>query len=192
MLKGHATLAKILRISIPLILTALWIAFIWSNSLKNGVESGEDSGRVYTIVSKTTESLGLGTPISEHSIRKTAHFTEFAILGVLFCADLICLRAVCFDQKVYVSAPLLLCSIPASVLFASADEFLQNFSDGRGPSVKDVLIDTAGALCSTIIFIAVFILVRFIHKKRCEARVKNQYALLHSNNHVQIGASIKK
>ena len=165
MSKGHATLIKILRISIPLTLTVLWIAFIWSNSLKTGVESGEDSGRVFTIISKTTESLGLGTPISEHFIRKAAHFTEFAILGALFCADLVCLRAISFKQRLCVSAPLLLCSVPASALFAAADEFLQSFSDGRGPSVKDVLIDTSGALCATIIFISVFALVRFIHNK---------------------------
>jgi len=166
MSKGHATLIKILRISIPLTLTVLWIAFIWSNSLKTGVESGEDSGRVFTIISKTTESLGLGTPISEHFIRKAAHFTEFAILGALFCADLVCLRAVRFTQNMYVSAPLLFCSVPASALFAALDEFLQNFSDGRGPSIKDVLIDTSGALCATIIFIGIFVLVRFIYKKR--------------------------
>ena len=168
MSKGHATLIKILRISIPLTLTVLWIAFIWSNSLKTGVESGEDSGRVFTIISKTTESLGLGTPISEHFIRKAAHFTEFAILGALFCADLVCFRAIRFTQNMYVSAPLLLCSVPASALFAALDEFLQNFSDGRGPSIKDVLIDTSGALCATIIFIGIFALIRFIHKKRCE------------------------
>ena len=166
MSKGRSTFIKILRISIPLIITVLWIAFIWSNSLKNGVESGEDSGRVFNTVSKITEFFGFGTPISEHFIRKAAHFTEFAILSALFCADLVCLRAVSFGQKVYVSVPLLLCSVPAGALIASADEFLQSFSDGRGPSVKDVLIDTSGALCTTLIFVAIFILVRFIHKKR--------------------------
>ncbi len=168
MAKGRATFIKILRIALPLLLTALWIAFIWSNSLKTGVESGTDSGRVFTAISKITAALGLGTPISEHFIRKAAHFTEFAILGSLFCADIVCLRVVSFKQKLYVSVPLLLCSVPASALFAASDEFLQRFSDGRGPSVKDVLIDTSGALCATIIFIGVFVLARFIHKKRSE------------------------
>ena len=166
MSKGRSTFIKILRITIPLIITVLWIAFIWSNSLKNGVESGEDSGRVFNTVSKITEFFGFGTPISEHFIRKAAHFTEFAVLGALFCADLVCLRAVKLTQKVSVSVPLLLCSVPASTLFATADEFLQNFSDGRGSSAKDVLIDTSGALCATLIFVAIFILVRFVHKKR--------------------------
>ena len=166
MSKGRATFIKILRIALPLLLTALWIAFIWSNSLKSGVESGEDSGRVFAAISKMTNAIGLGTPISEHFIRKAAHFTEFAVLGALFCADLVCLRAVKLTQKVSVSVPLLLCSVPASTLFATADEFLQNFSDGRGSSAKDVLIDTSGALCATLIFVAIFILVRFIHKKR--------------------------
>ena len=165
MTKGRATFIKILRIALPLLLTALWIAFIWSNSLKNGAESGEDSGRVFTAISKITSAIGLGTPISEHFIRKAAHFTEFAILGALFCTDLVCLRVVNFKQRLYISTPLLLCSVPTSALFAAADEFLQSFSDGRGPSVKDVLIDTSGALCAAIFFIAAFALLRFIHKK---------------------------
>ena len=123
MTKGRATCIKILRIALPFLLTALWIAFIWSNSLKNGAESGEDSGRVFTAISKITSAIGLGTPISEHFIRKAAHFSEFAILGALFCADLVCLRAVSFKQRLYISAPLLLCSVPTSALFAAAEEF---------------------------------------------------------------------
>ena len=166
MTKNQKLLLKITRIALPSVLTLLWLAFIYGNSLQTGVESGEASGRVYRLVNALPELLGLGSPISEHFVRKAAHFTEFAILGILICTDLWCFSAVSLSRPLYIGASLLSVSIPICAVFASLDEFLQSFVDGRGPSVKDVLIDTSGALFSAILFIAFFSLMRIILKKR--------------------------
>ncbi|MBQ8849311.1 MAG: VanZ family protein [Clostridia bacterium] len=165
MTKDRKILINILRISIPILLTVLWLCFIYGNSLQTGVESGEQSGRVYELVNSITQALGLGTPISEHFIRKAAHFTEFAILGVLVCADLWACRAITLEKRLYISASILLCSVPICALFASLDEFLQSFVDGRGPSAKDVLIDASGALCATILFVVFFVITYIFNKK---------------------------
>ena len=67
--------------------------------------------------------------VTEHFVRKLAHFTEFFVLGlelaVLFCS---------FSSK-----PILF-----SLLVALTDETIQLFT-GRGSQVKDVWLDFFGA-----------------------------------------------
>ena len=76
-----------------------------------------------------------------HIVRKTAHFTEYAMLGVLVW------RAVHFDPVFASFSPrrqfwfALLCCL----FYASTDEFHQIFVPGREPAVLDVLLDTCGS-----------------------------------------------
>lgn len=165
MTKNKRILLNILRFALPALLTVLWLCFIYGNSLQTGVESGAASGRVHRLVNAIPELLGLGSPISERFIRKAAHFTEFALLGLLVCSDLWAFSAVSLGRRLRFSVSVLLCSVPICAVFASADEFLQSFVDGRGPSVTDVLIDTSGALTATILFIAFFVFIRFMQNK---------------------------
>ena len=169
MTKKYSILLNILRFALPIIITLLWLGFIYSNSLKTGTQSSEQSGKVHQIVNEVADKVGVDEPISEKTVRKTAHFTEFAVLGFLLCADLVCFGIVTPKRKLYISCLLSLTAIPASAIFASADEILQNFSEGRGPSVTDVLIDTSGAAAATVIFIAIFasaVLISGIIKKK--------------------------
>jgi VanZ family protein len=76
-----------------------------------------------------------------YAVRKTAHFTEYAILGILVW------RLVHFDAVFAAFSlrrqgwfALLLC-----LLYASSDEFHQKFVPMREPAIHDVLIDTSGA-----------------------------------------------
>jgi VanZ family protein len=76
-----------------------------------------------------------------HAVRKTAHFVEYTILGVLAW------RALHFDPA-FASFPAkrqywlaLLCCM----LYASSDEFHQSFVPTRQPAVQDVLLDTSGS-----------------------------------------------
>jgi VanZ family protein len=52
--------------------------------------------------------------------------------------------------------------LPAAVI----DECIQFFVPNRGPSVIDVLIDCAGGLLGTVLFVLVFDLVYYIIIKR--------------------------
>ncbi len=74
-------------------------------------------------------------------VRKTAHFVEYALLGVLAW------RAVHFDPAFGGYSPgrqlrlvLLLC-----VLYAATDEFHQSFVPTRQAAVQDVLLDSCGS-----------------------------------------------
>lgn len=71
-------------------------------------------------------------------VRKTAHFTEYAILGSLFFINL---RN---TPKDLIKRPLVI-SILFSFLYACTDELHQIFVPGRSAQFRDVLIDTLGA-----------------------------------------------
>jgi VanZ family protein len=70
-----------------------------------------------------------------HLIRKTAHLTEYAILGVLLW------RAFSARSSLRAAAASLL----VAALYACTDEYHQSFVPSRTASIYDVMIDTAGA-----------------------------------------------
>lgn len=76
-------------------------------------------------------------------VRKAAHMTEYCILAITIALPL----------YVYGLRGILLVLVAgfACVLFAAGDEYHQSFVAGRGPSVKDVGIDSIGA------FIGIFL-----------------------------------
>ena len=76
-------------------------------------------------------------------VRKTAHITEYTILTLL------AVRALQFGTP-KLRARALFGALALSVLYACTDEFHQIFVPGRSPLVKDVLIDSVGALLVTI------------------------------------------
>ena len=119
-----------------LFLCLAWTAFIFSRSAKNVTESLEESGAVLDFVSRIFDFFGIQNMPSEHLIRKLGHFTEYAILAfpAFFAAKLLPWRGTPVFAFGY-------CALVACV-----DEFLvQNLSVGRGPSLFDVVIDSAGA-----------------------------------------------
>ena len=61
-----------------------WVAFIWGHSLIQGPQSSLESGMVVAIVRPVFEALGVtDVNIMTLIVRKGAHFSEYAVLGVL-------------------------------------------------------------------------------------------------------------
>ena len=109
----------VLRYVLPILLTLLWLSFIYGNSLKTGEQSSEQSGKVHEVVNDIAQSVGIEKPISEHTVRKSAHFFEFAVLGGLICLDLWAFRIVSLKKKLHTSVLLSLTSLPICSLLAS-------------------------------------------------------------------------
>ena len=139
----------------------LWIAFIFGNSLKTADASGMQSeGIVNFVIDKI-----LNTPIEKqsiefvdlvtHFVRKVAHFTEFAILGVIIF--LICYIT---DRSRLKSS---IFSVCLSFCVAVCDELLQLTSEGRACRFSDVLIDTSGAAFACLMM---FLIVFLISKRK--------------------------
>ena len=147
-----------------LILTLFWVGFIFVNSAQTGVESGEASSGVVEFVEGFFDALGFDVSVSEHFIRKLAHFCEYMLLSLLFCADITLWLKEQIEKKggvfLYFIAPAL------SFFVATVDEFvIQASTVGRGPSFKDVCIDTSGALFGAIAFVLVIYLIQKLKKR---------------------------
>ena len=79
-------------------------------------------------------------------IRKCAHVTEYAILALLLWRVLRSGITLRMRMPMLFGAVLLACAV-----FAASDEFHQSFVKSRTPSVRDVLLDVAGALFGLLI-----------------------------------------
>ena len=113
------------------------LAFIWGNSLLPGEVSGALSKWVHTLISLIFPNGGEDSQ-GHGLLRKLAHFSEFCALGVL----LSWLFAMLKEKKWAFAWPSLACGC----LAACVDETIQRFVPDRGPSIKDVGIDSAGVL----------------------------------------------
>ena len=129
------------RLRICTALLILNLAFIWGNSLLPGDISGAISDWVKDLLAMLFPGDG---PVSSSGglIRKIAHFTEFASLGALFGW----LFAMLQKRKYWP----IFCGVAAACL----DETIQRFVPDRGPSIRDVGIDSCGVIVGMILLYA--------------------------------------
>ncbi len=153
---------------VALVITVAWVGFIFSNSLESGVESDNKSSQVHEVVNEVAQSLGAKQEISHKTIRTSAHFTEFALLGVLLCLDIALLASLSPAISLSCSHAYLLLTIPFCLAVAAIDEFLQRFSPGRAMQWIDVLVDSSGALCGMLLFCAVFAILYAVKHRRSQ------------------------
>ena len=124
-----------------LLLAVVVTAVIFVNSSLPATESGRLSGVVAQLVLQLARLTDITlTGNVEHTIRKLAHFLEFACLGLLWCKTFASFHVSNSTSTGYI---LLLC-----LLTAVADEYIQLFSPGREGRVMDVLLDFSGASCA--------------------------------------------
>lgn len=124
-----------------LLLVVVLTAVIFVNSSLPATESGKLSGFVAQFVAQLSQLLDIELKGDvEHTIRKLAHFLEFACLGLLWCKTFASFRVSNRTSTGYI---LLLC-----LLTAVTDEYIQLFSLGREGKVMDVLLDFSGAACA--------------------------------------------
>ena len=129
-----------------IIITLLWVVFIFSFSLQNAQTSSLTSSGIARLIYDmfnsvfTTSNLTL----SDFSIlvRKSAHVFSFTVLMVLV------LRVTYNNLKGWKIASWLFC-----LLIASLDETLQLFVPGRSGQLSDVALDMTGATLILILYI---------------------------------------
>jgi len=154
-------------ITILSICIAATLAFIWIHSCMGQEESSQESGFIYDLLCPFFELfVGKGN-VTEHFIRKLAHFTEFFGLG---------LELKLLMKLVLIDTPYILRMINAwtlGTMCALIDETIQIFS-GRGPAIADVWLDSAGCLTGVLLMsLTIFIVNRHIRKKEERASIHN-------------------
>ena len=136
-------------------LVVLWMCVIFTFSSQEATESKKTSGKtlikIASTISKDFKKLPPKKQMKkvepyQKAIRKVAHFTEYAVLGILsYIAFLLHKK-----KKIVLSATTL------CILYAISDEIHQLFVKGRACRWYDVLIDTAGAMVGILIIITLF------------------------------------
>lgn len=158
-----------------LVLMILWMAGIFVFSSRSGDESTEDSYFVGNMVGEifvpgfdewSAEKQQAFAEKIDHPVRKTAHATEYAILGLLAAG--VCIPEVMGRRDEKTMSEEVGCSrttkseyakirrellIPWGIaaLYAATDEFHQLFVPGRSGQFSDVILDSAGALAGLLI-----------------------------------------
>lgn len=126
-----------------IILVLIWMCVIFVFSGQDGSESTEKSKIIIYIFNYIGLDLNsiLGD-MADFVVRKGAHMTEYFILIMLIQRAL---------RIKYTLNKSLCFSFLLTVLYAGSDEYHQTFVPGRCGQVKDVLIDSCGALIYVII-----------------------------------------
>ena len=129
------------------------IAYIFRNSLQTGAESSLRSQAAMQAVNETLGKIHLG-PLSEHTIRKMAHFLEFTMEGFLL---MLCLRVYTARFVRHMSWPLL-----GGMCTALMDETIQLFIPNRTSMVTDVWLDMLGVVAGLLVALVILLIVRVV------------------------------
>ena len=158
------------------ILLILYILFIYSNSLRPAVQSSAESGRVLRLLQNLAENAGIAVPwLTEHIVRKCAHFIEYTGLGILLrqSASYIKINRSVSERtglsgladvedripgRGMTGISTFVClEIHRIAIFGVPfiDETIQLFTEGRSGQISDVWLDMAGVLTGTALYLTV-------------------------------------
>lgn len=142
--------SKIYRLfSILAVIAVMVIIFILS--AENGEESAETSGWVIEFL-----SLFFKGDLAQDVIRTFAHFSEYAVLGLL-------MYNVIYSFKVKL-APVV--SSILSLIYALSDEIHQYFVPERACQLSDLAVDFGGIIVGTAVIFLLFGLIEKTYLKK--------------------------
>lgn len=136
------------------ILTVLCMAAIFYFSSQPAIQSSGQSSAVTLLLQRLLHTEA----ITNHMVRKTAHFIEFAGLGFLT------------TYSAYVSFNKMYLGVVIASLYAATDEIHQIFVDGRSCQLTDWMLDTVGIITGALIFSAIFCIIQRINKHKNQTK----------------------
>ena len=174
--RNEGTGAGFLWVKVLYILVILTLAFIWGHSMIPADLSTEESSRFVVLINSFLASQGSSISVTDHIVRKTAHFLEYALLG----SEIALLKTVkaggrysenALTVKPVFRIPAL--TIPGNKVYGIPvliwigvpviDEVIQLFTPGRACMWQDVLLDMCG-FC-TGYFLILFFFTRLWRSK---------------------------
>lgn len=144
---------KHFKLIISIIIVILWLVviFVFSSMNENTshIQSQKVVQKIYTSKQIVENNKIIKKNKYDQKIRKIAHVTEFAILNILL-VNLI------YQLKEKFKLKYLIISIILTFVYACTDEIHQIFVQGRTSSFIDVLIDTIGAITTSLIIYIIY------------------------------------
>ena len=149
------------------LLTAMVLVMIYCFSMENAEQSDLRSGAFSrTVISIIHPEYKQMEPEQQkaiydsiqHAVRKTAHFTEYLLLGFMIR---LCLES-WFGSRMKKLSPLALIGFSAGTAYACTDEMHQLAIEGRSGQWTDVLVDGSGVLAGVMLGT---LLIRRINRK---------------------------
>ncbi len=126
------------------------VLFIFANSTKTAEKSKQSSSKIVDEVKPIVDPENKVNRSDFHKlVRKTAHFTEFFVLGAVSWA--LCMALSAKKRRNFRYLPFVMTAVTAVM-----DEFLQTFNDGRSGMISDVFIDLSGAVAGILVFTALW------------------------------------
>ncbi len=129
------------------------LAFIWGNSMQSIDASQALSLGVLARVKPVLEAMAGAGNVTDHFVRKLAHFAEFAALGVQLALLLMLFGRVRLQ-------PIANCAF-GGLIVATLDETIQIFSY-RGSQVQDVWLDFAGLCFGLFAALGIYLIVKAV------------------------------
>ena len=159
----HKFIAAVLLSLVLALATAIFILSSQTGEVSGGMSHGV-ADEIFSFVEsdyQTEQFLHL-------LVRKGAHMAEYALLAFLLCA---------FVAYTWMSMPFYRAALIAwffTTLYGVTDEIHQIFVPGRGPSVRDVLINAIGAAIGVM---ALGVLCRLVRKMKEQYLEKKESAI---------------
>lgn len=164
-------------------LLMIMIFYFSSQEASASTETSTSLGRGIILVKASilgeelsTDEIERQALLIDHVVRKTAHATEYMMLGMFVSLGMA--KSAIYSlgggdieaEKLekpnktagYKKLKLYLISLAIAVLYASSDEFHQYFVPGRSAQITDVMIDSAGALAGVVIYYLASLKIKFL------------------------------
>ena len=128
----------------------VWMVLIFNLSSQAAMESNKLSTGVAMFVMRIAQKVAPGADFDvhrlNHLLRKNTHFFAYLVLGMLTANVLGRIGRRGLGRAVS--------ALGICILYAVSDEVHQLFVPGRGPGLRDVLLDSAGAALGIVFLIA--------------------------------------
>jgi VanZ family protein len=149
------------------------LGFIFSNSLKTGEESSQQSSAMVEVVQEVAAVIAPHSAIATATgaaydqlhelVRAFAHFAEFALFGALLFW---CVASYTWKKEG------LLFALAGVFVVPVIDENLQRFAANREAELCDVVVDIVGGISGALFAIVVLIIIVCV-EERCRNKRKN-------------------
>ena len=139
------------------ILTAGMIAFAFIHSSMPADLSSEESESVMGVLQYILNFLGFSAELTDHIVRKTAHFAEYTAIGMLLVS---CAYSFSRTKPYRYYSQILFAGLATAVI----DETIQLNVTGRSGQITDVLLDFSGVITGAVFMLLVYMIYRKIRK----------------------------